>query len=245
MPTNRTAIFLTTIAGGAALPTKSIGDVTTGLTWWGKNDPNYLYTDAGVTKVSAIGQAVYRMAPLHGAINFDQADSALRPTYQAAGVYFDDTDTLASGAANSSFYANNAKTTIMAVQINTGWLNNDQLIGDPSGYYQLKTMTGNILQLLNYDGSNDVVSVSFSNNTPFVVATWHGGGNINISINNGTVATTASGNTAAMTHLVGLFARSTNYLPGYFKEGATWNVALSTDDREQIVRGLMQSYGIS
>lgn len=233
-------------APSGGLPTKTIGQVATGLTWWGKNDPNYLYTDAGVTKVSAIGQAVYRMAPLHGALNFDQSDSALRPTYQAAGVYFDDTDTLAGGTLANHFAAG-AKTVIMALQVNTGWLNADYPFGSDSGYWAVQLATGNLVQHYNYDGSSDVTpGVSFVNGVPFVFAAWHNGTTLSIAVNNGTVSSIASGNTAGtFAQTVRLAARGANYTPMYFKEGGTWNVALAQADREQIVSGLMQNYGIS
>ena len=233
-------------APSGGLPTKTIGQVTTGLTWWGKNDPNYLYTDAGTTKVSSIGDAVYRLAPLYGALNFDQADAGLRPTYQAAGVYFDDTDTLASSGINS-FFAVGGKTLIMAVQVNTGWLTSDFLLAADGGYGDTRVATGNLVQMVNYDGSTDTTpGVAFVNDTPFVYAAWHDGVNISIAVNNGTASSVASGNTTGVfNQTMRLAARGTNYTPMYFKEGATWNVALAQADREQIVRGLMQSYGIS
>lgn len=199
-----------------------------------------MYTDAGTTQAVA-GNSVYRLSEYLGVVAnsyFDQATGGNRPVMRAGGaggknyLEFDGTSHFMESLAISNFFANNAKTLVVACTIPAGWANNDYIVGGVGGYLQVIINTGNIIALQNYDGSTDTGNtISFTDAVPLVISAKHDSGNLYIRKNGGAWdAGVSSGNTSVMTGAWRIASRGTNYVPLHFYGMAAANVVVSDSD---------------
>jgi hypothetical protein len=142
--------------------------------------------------------------------DFVQATSTAQPTYTASGIdgkpcmTFDGTSDYLRAPVLTSALIDNNSGYIVTVINNTSFASGDRLILLDAGnaYYDIQVnLATPSISAVNYDGSADVATVStgFSFGADIVFEWVHTGGNVIANVNNGTDATTASGNTSVLT----------------------------------------------
>lgn len=205
--------------------------------WWNWMDETKSYSDDGVTPVVA-NDLLYRTNGNLGVVassQFVQATSTNRPTFKTGGMggksyaLFDGTDNFMASLAVNNFFANNAATILIVASVDTGWTTGDQLVWDASGYIGINAVTGPLLKLSNWDGNADMsTGQSFADNTPFIYACKHIGGNLYDTKNNVSwSAAVASGNTSVLTGLLRIGVQGTGYVPMSLYALAVANVEIS------------------
>jgi hypothetical protein len=215
-----------------------------------------IYTDAGTT-VAANGEAAYRMSEFLGVVAnsyFDQATALNRPTYRTGGaggqayLDFDGSASFMESLAISNFFANNAKSLILACTVNTGWAASDYLTGVSTGdRLQIIVKAGNVLGFQNYDGSTDETNtLSFVDGTPLVISCKHDTGRIYCRQGGGVWgAGIASGNTTALTALWRIASRATNYAPMHFYGMCVSNTVVSDPYFEMVENYYLDMLGLA
>lgn len=169
----------------------------------------WLRAKAGIT---ASGGKVSQWADVSsgGSIAFTQTTEANKPTLtvDALGrtvVNFHSGATsgvMTSTATLANIYANNAKTTFWLITLVTRQTSGTAVFWHTSNsrWETRSNATGNVVDVLNYDGSNDIAATgAVSNDTDHILMTLHSGGNLYIQDNESLSAPTASGNTDALT----------------------------------------------
>jgi hypothetical protein len=154
--------------------------------------------------------------------------------------------------ASSSFISASAGTIIAVIKPSTISKNSSVLLENHSafnndGYFGIYFRNnGPTAYAYNHDGTGDVAAVSCPAAGTAGVYMWrHGSGNIELSVNDGTPASTASGNTSSLGGGIYLFGHlSTNYFVGRMGVFAFYNVALSAADVTRAVNLLRIQYGI-
>lgn len=222
--------------------------------YWQAMDGTSIYSDAGVTPATN-GQGCYRMTESLGIISgsyFEQATAGQRPTYTTGGaggksyLAFDGTDDYMETLAISNFFANNAKTLIVACTVQAGWANNDYILGGTGSRLQFVIQTGNLIFFQHYDGTMDSTgTISFSDGTPLVISAKHDSGNIYVRKNGGAWSSAvASENTPAMFELWRIASRGANYLPMHFYAHCVANVVVSDANIALVENYFMSQLGL-
>lgn len=132
---------------------------------------------------------------------FTAAADTRRPILRQTGALFylefDGVDDYLAGAAASNFWAV-ADAALCLSGRNTN--NGDALAGDNGTILYLRnhTTSGNSAEMQNWDGGPDLAAASYTYNTDAVFLGKHTGGAVTLQINNGTEASTASGNSTSL-----------------------------------------------
>lgn len=233
---------------GGGLPTLTFGEIGGATGWWDASVPATLFTDAGVTPVSANGDLVYRMNDRSGGAGnryMEQAVAASRMTYRTnrqnglSGLESVSSDSMAVTIALSNFIANNEAFFFMVYKLNT---TGGQILNDPSYYIGFQISAANTLTFQNWDGAYNPITISFTNNVPLVICGWHSGGNIYLQKNLESPVSAASGNTTLLTGFLTI-NRSSATLDFY--EAGVGNQAVLQADREALIRGAINKWGIT
>jgi len=128
----------------------------------------------------------------------------------------------------------------------TGYVNHGMLL-DNGAYMGLFLKSPATLQGQNWDGNEDLAERTLPGGaTAAAIATyWRGNGNINLQVNDGTIATTASGNTSNLTGTfqLGYGYTGTGYL-GDISAVLIYNEELGSNDRIAIRNELNAEYAI-
>lgn len=242
-----------------------------GLTYWvNGTDPATLFTDDGTIPVVSNGDLVY--AALSGgpdtfaARRFRQATLAQRPTYLTNAVNgksaldFSTAGTkMTSLLGSSSFYSSVARSLVFAAYLPastttsaTGWYNK-AVIADTGAFaistgvfFKNDAGTQRVLAY-NYDGAADIATNTFPSNTWAVVAVRHNVSGIQVRVNRGSWATTASGTNVSLTATLNLAYNTfvTEHYPTKIAHLATYNVSISDGDLEQLEDFMANEIGVS
>lgn len=124
---------------------------------------------------------------------------------------------------------------------------NTQLWGGPGAHaIYFKTSGGtSTVHLLNDDGSIDSVSKTINKNQTYVLMCRHQGGNIYISVNNGSETSIASGNTTPLTYFIYIGYNQFSlgdYFPGKIGEVLIYNAALTGSNFTDTMAYLMDKW---
>jgi hypothetical protein len=124
---------------------------------------------------------------------------------------------------------------------------NQTLISTTGGWWGLHLRTPNIVIAQNYTLSGDTsVTRTLSSPTALTIATvWHGGNELNLQLNQGTVGTIASGDTGSIsdTFRIGRIT-SGAYYAGDIGAILIYNTALSDVDRTYVQNYLNEIYAV-
>lgn len=215
----------------------------------------WLRADQGITTVSG---AVSAWSKITGVGDFTQTIVAYRPAYSASGgpngtpyVSFDGTDDeLTSGPASSSLITATAGELWAVVYVTAATANdasyfvNHGIVADTGGMWGLHVRTGPTLQAGNFDGTADKAESAVSAGAWLKVRWRHSGGNVGITVNNGSEVTVASGNTASLTNLVAIgTSAGAIHFSGRLAEVFTANAPLSAGDQASMWDYLARRYG--
>jgi hypothetical protein len=149
-----------------------------------------------------------------------------------------ESDTFGTLLAPSSAVSASAFTIFLAFRVQSActddatWYNNTALLSfnNYNAGVSCRTNGGTTtVYVANYDGSHDTVGVTVSANANHVLMIRHEGGNLYISVDNGSESSVASGNTSDLTGEVriGINPDNTQSFPGYIGEVVAYNAALS------------------
>lgn len=231
--------------------------------WLDPSDITTLFTDtAGTTQVTAHGDVVARINNKGSAGGFfSQSTSAARPIYQDVGglkyLLFDNTDdTMTSTLTLNNVIANNAYDIAVAGAVgnrlaSASWAI-PSILGDAgAGYFgvagnsSLTSPAGNVagLRAYNWSTGENAASVSYTNGTDFCFMQRHDTGNLVVSINGGTEATSASGNTLIMTGTLVLM--KTVPVNGKFYGAVVCNSVLSSGNRASLQTWMGSKAGLT
>lgn len=227
------------ILGGSRFTPASIS----GLTIW-LNGPS-------ITGLND-GDALSAWTNLAGGSDFSQATAAKKPIYKTtirngnAIVRFDGAavngDELAASAI-STYITASAYTLFSACAPGTFTgvgafpFQDNGFFADANGYVGIVgKAVSNTMYAYNYDGTYDV------SNQPTTAAAWiayharHDSGNLITAVNNGSEASTASGNTASLVGAAKVGGGTSGGLwwPGDIGELLVWNRALTSAERTQV-----------
>lgn len=230
-------------------------DQVAGLTgWWDASDATRLYTDAGVTLVSADGQTVYRMLDkggLAGNRYMEQATAADRMQYKVnrqnglSGLFSATSDTIACVLAISNFITNANAFFVLVWKPISIVSAGQQILCDPSLFIGITGGSANNQPVFkNWDGNYDITpNVTCTPATALVLCGWHTGGNVYIQKNAAAPSVAvASGNTTTLTGLLTLFRTLAS---ADFYELAVFNQPVSDADRSLLVSRLISKWGIT
>jgi len=181
--------------------------------YWQAMDGASCYSDAGTTPCVNTDPC-YRLNESLGVVAtsyFQQTTLGERPIFTTGGaggksyLLFDVIDDYMVSLATSNFFANNAKTLILAVNTYTSITDAVQLVRDASTYWDVRTRGTDpyLVRARNYDGTYDEsTGGTITLGTPFVYALKHSGGNLYDAVNGiSWGAAVASGNTTVLTAL--------------------------------------------
>ena len=219
--------------------------------YWQAMDGTKVYSDAGVT-LATNGQGAYRLAESLGVVAnsyFEQTTAGQRPIYTTGGaggksyLLFDPIDDNMVSLATSNFFANNAKTLILAGNTYDGITDAGVMVRDASTYWDVRARGTDpySVRMRNYDGSYDEsTGAAIVLGTPFVYVAKHSGGNLYDAVNGVSwSAAVASGNTSVLTTLFNL--RPTRW---HFYAYAVANVVVSDANIALVVNYLKSQLGI-
>lgn len=203
-------------------------DITGLKVWLDFSDADTLYVDAGTTKVSADGQAIYQANDKSGTgWHAVQATETKRPLYKtniknglSVASYASTDDYLQAAAVDLA-----QPDTIIAVCYPTAF----KYIFDGTTTRQLNefhnaTPAANVHQ---YAGASVYSAKEVSLNNYFIITNVFNGANSTIKINNNAVAATNPGTNGIKNLLVGARNGGSNNLTGYMLEFLVYNSALS------------------
>jgi hypothetical protein len=214
----------------------------------------WLEADSGVT-----GSPVSAWASKFGAVTVTQTpDATARPAITAAqfptgaaGVVFDGTNDFMESATAMSALITAADAEIFAVFKVASFptddgaaYNNATVWGDSLAFSGLHFRASSTLAIAyNWDTAITTATRTIAANTAYIADQLHTGGNLSLTINNGTPATSTSGNTGGLTGVLRL-ARAQNTVYGPITLGALviYNRALTSGERAQVYAYLNTKY---
>jgi hypothetical protein len=236
----------------------TITPVTVTVTAWALNTPSGFTAkwdpNSGVTNTGSPSRMSAWVQAISGSIQFAQSTAGLRPQSETNWVFAEDTAqrSMYENTAASSFISASAGTIIAVIKPstiskNSGTLSANHLalgIGGTFGIYFRNN--GPTAYAYNNDGVVDTAAVSCPAAGTAGVYMWrHGSGNIELSVNDGTPASTASGNTNSLGSGISLFGSlADDYFVGRMGVFAFYNVALSAANVTRAVNLLRVQYGI-
>lgn len=223
----------------------------------------WLRADLGVTHVA---NAVSTWADQSGnGRDFTQGVGAARPTLQSTGgpssqacIDFDGTNDLATASAASGFVSASAYTCFCvfkadAISTSAGdatAYDNDGPWGDSSanvGFF-LRNAPSDQGLAYNWDGSSDVVPFACEVGDWHVAEQRHESGTLYARLHDVAEASTASGNTTALTaamRIGSVYATAAQYFDGQIAELIWWSRALSLAERQLVRAYLTTRYGLA
>ena len=192
------------------------------------------------------------------AYDFTQATASQQPLFKTqiqngrSAVFFDGTlYQLNSLATTEDIIDNDAFTMFLVVQysrlVASSQPNVESVICDAASYWSVHSYATGI-QCSNYDGSHDAVQQAGVIDTSYLLTYRHDSGSIELALDGGAFASTASGNTALLTNTLrmgrGPLATTARF-KGYILEIVVYDTVLSDGDRESVLGYLSLKYGIS
>lgn len=217
-------------------------DVSGLVAWYDFGDMDTLFTDAGVTKVSVDGDAIYQASDKSGnGYHVTQATEAYRPLFKTniknghSVALWDGTDDV---LVNTSINVSQPDTYIVAFY-HTG----AKYIFDGIASRQLFETSSSGVKVHQYAGTSSYVDSAFTSLTYNIVALVFDGANSFVMINNNMTATSPGANGI---NQLGLGARlgSTNNLDGYYLEFLLYRGALAPTDIYKIHTYLNNKWSI-
>lgn len=174
------------------------------------------------------------------------ASGSTRPTLQTAErngknvVRGDGTDDVLDGNTFATYFGSSAKTIIAVVKtpasfgIHANVYDAPPWLADSGGYFGLHAVqrADNRYEAYNYDTAVDLVSLTLSTSTWYVLTYLHDGVDLKAAVDTAALSTIASGATNALVGSIRLFRNySTAYLAADIAMIVGWNSALNDTDR--------------
>ena len=221
--------------------------------WLDFGDPDYLFTDAGTTKVSADGDAIYQANDKSGnGYHAVQSTSSYRPAYKTAiknglsTAYFDGTDRnmLVSGF-NSIMQA--VPWTLFVVYMTSDKTRSQNIFGVKAAIYYghgLSIYNSNLVLLSKAASGISMTAAAFDNSTWGLVTGRVSNGDSAMYKNSASATTsTASSSTQAGSCYVGSAGTTFDYL-GYLAELIHYDSSLSDANRNAVETYLNNKWAI-
>ena len=217
-----------------------------GLTLW-------LDATRGVTVDSS--NRISSWASRVGSIVFTESNNSNKPIWNAPSSGINDnrsisfngtSQRLTSTSILANIFANNAKTVFIVFRSTPNGIAQGML-ATSNGMWESRVSTGSVASN-NNDGTLDqaVRTNTITAGTTYVYQGRHEGGNIYANIDSATEVAVASGNTSNMTGTLQIGTSSGgNWLNGSICEILTYNVALNSTDRTNILNYLNQKWKTS
>lgn len=249
MGAGQQALMAVPIPGGDFDPT-----TIAGCTMWISGDDPLL---SGLSPNDPIGGATLWTDRVTGTRTWAQASAALRPTYQTGGANGKPYINFASDRLDYSVAASNIWTagafTIFAVVRpqsagNASMTEAGKNIISPGGYVGvclLSSAGNNKFAFYRYNGGyvGVISTTTYSLNTWYIVECWYDGTNLSIKVNNDTAVVQAASNPQQLTDFPAM-SYSTS-IDSDLTELDTWNVSVSSGNRDIIRNGLAAKYAIT
>jgi hypothetical protein len=233
-----------------------------GLTaWWDASDSSTLFdADTGGSAATADGE-VGRIEDKSGAgRNFTQATSANRPTRKTAVqngldvLRFDGTNDRLNGTTFDNLFASSASTCFIVAKATTvpsdspsAFLNAAALSDGSAGHGFFGVRSNSTAYSFGFDFAFGEASLSYTTGNWVCFTTDHNGTTLRTTINKTTSATASLGGRGFtnFSTILGANYDQTVFFDGDVGEIITYNVALSTSNREAVETYLMSKWGIS
>lgn len=242
-----------------------------GLTYWiNGTNASKIFTDDGTTNVAADGDAVYAAlsdgSDTFFSRRFSQTVLAQRPLYKTGVINgksvldFSTAGTrMTSLLGSSSFYSSAARSLVFAAYLPASTTTdatgsyNKAVIADTGAFaistgvfFKNDAGTQRVLAY-NYDGAADIATNTFPSNTWAVVAVRHNVSGIQVRVNRGSWATTASGTNVALEATLNLAYNTavTEHYPTKIAHLATFNLAISDTDLDSLEDYFANEIGIT
>jgi hypothetical protein len=228
--------------------------------WWDASDPSTLFDATSGGIAVAAGGEVARLEDKSGnGRHFTQDTSANRPTRKTSEqngldvLRLDGTnDQMAIAADFSAFFSEDAGTAFVVAKAESVTTNDDipylnacVLSFDLAIHAFVMLRSNNTAASFGYDNGIRTASLSYVPGNWKVFSTTHGGGSLLFSINGSSPSSTSLGTRTFTSNVLRLGSNSeeTVFLDGDVGEIITYNVALSTADREAVETYLMDKWG--
>jgi hypothetical protein len=231
------------MAGAGTSPGLPPNSFSGNTLWLDFTDISTLYQDtAGTTPVTTDGQNI-RRAVNKGSVSTAFVQSLSGNTYKTGLVNGKAGNRVGSndlqGLSSSNFVSASAKTLMVVAKVssvvsnNANTYSNVPLIGDGGGNFfgLYAAASPDRFMAYNWDGSDDHADNNEAQGSFVVVQYRHGGGSLQIRVNNDSWTTVSSGNTTNLVNLlrVGIAGGNADYL-----HAVAYNVALSDTDADQL-----------